>query len=106
MISTPIFTRLLTPAQYGEYNVFQSWMGIITVIVTLNLFYGVFLQGMVKFEHEQKVYASSMQGLTLTLCTFWTVIYFIFQALFQQPVFAQHPANDLYARADLDNGSV
>lgn len=82
VISTPIFTRLLTPAQYGEYNVFQSWMGIITVIVTLNLFYGVFLQGMVKFEHEQKVYASSMQGLTLTLCTFWTVIYFIFRQFF------------------------
>ena len=84
VISTPIFTRLLTTQQYGEYNVFQSWMGIITVIVTLNLFLGVFLQGLVKFEHEAKVYASSMQGLTLALCSFWTVIYFIFHDFFNQ----------------------
>ena len=84
VISTPIFTRLLTTQQYGEYNVFQSWMGIITVIVTLNLFLGVFLQGLVKFEHEAKVYASSMQGLTLALCSFWTVIYFIFHGFFNQ----------------------
>lgn len=84
VISTPIFTRLLTTQQYGEYNVFQSWMGIITVIVTLNLFLGVFLQGLVKFEHEAKVYASSMQGLTLALCSFWTVVYFIFHDFFNQ----------------------
>lgn len=84
VISTPIFTRLLTTQQYGEYNVFQSWMGIITVIVTLNLFYGVFLQGLVKFEHEAKIYASSLQGLTLALCSFWTVIYFIFHDFFNQ----------------------
>ena len=84
VISTPIFTRLLTTQQYGEYNVFQSWMGIITVIVTLNLFYGVFLQGLVKFEHEAKIYASSMQGLTLALCSFWTIVYFIFHDFFNQ----------------------
>ena len=84
VISTPIFTRLLTTQQYGEYNVFQSWMGIITVIVTLNLFLGVFLQGLVKFEHEAKIYASSMQGLTLALCSFWTIVYFIFHDFFNQ----------------------
>lgn len=84
VISTPIFTRLLTPEQYGEYNVFQSWMGIISVLVTLNLFYGVFVQGLVKFEHEAKLYASSMQGLTLTMCSGWTIIYFVFHDFFNQ----------------------
>lgn len=84
VISTPIFTRLMTTEQYGEYNVFQSWMGIITVIITLNLFYGVFLQGLVKFEHEQSIYASSLQGLTLTLCSGWTIIYFIFHSFFNE----------------------
>ena len=84
VISTPIFTRLLTTEQYGEYNVFQSWLGIITVIVTLNISAGVFLQGMVKFEDDAKVYASTMQGLTLTLCSVWTVIYFIFRDFFNQ----------------------
>lgn len=37
-ITTPIFTRLLSTSEYGQYNVFNSWMNIIIVIVTLNLF--------------------------------------------------------------------
>ena len=82
VVSTPIFTRLLTTEQYGEYNVFQSWMGIITVIVTLNLSLGGFLQGVVKFEHEAKVYTSAMQGLNLTLCSVWTAVYFLFHDFF------------------------
>lgn len=84
VISTPVFTRLLSTEQYGEYNVFQSWLGIITVIVTLNMSAGVFLQGMVKFDHDAKVYASTMQGLNLALCTAWTVVYFLFHGFFNE----------------------
>ncbi len=82
-ISTPIFTRLLTTDQYGEYNVFSSWLGIITVIVTLNLSAGVFLQGMVKFDKD-KVYPSAMQGLNLALCSGWTIVYFLFRDFFNE----------------------
>ena len=82
VISTPIFTRLLTTEQYGEYNIYTSWMGILTVIITLNLSLGVFLQGMVKFEKDAKVYASSLQGLSLVLCSGWTIIYFLFHDFF------------------------
>ena len=78
-ISTPLFTRLLTEGQYGEYNVFLSWMSIVSIVITLRLSYGVFMQGLVKFEHDTKIYSSSMQGLSLTLVTAWTIIYFIFR---------------------------
>ena len=37
-ITTPIFTRLLTTDEYGQYGAFNSWLGIITIFVTLNLF--------------------------------------------------------------------
>lgn len=40
-ITTPIFTRILTTAEYGQYSVFNSWMQIITPIVCLNLYAGV-----------------------------------------------------------------
>ena len=66
VISTPIFTRLLSTAEYGQYNVFNSWLGIVTVFVTLQLYSGVFTQGMVKFEDRKYQYASSLQGLCLT----------------------------------------
>lgn len=78
VITTPIFTRLLSTAEYGQYNVFNSWLGIITIFVSLNLSYGVYGQGLVKFEDEEKAFASSMQGLTIILVAGWTIAYFLF----------------------------
>lgn len=76
-ITTPIFTRILTTSEYGQYSVFSSWMAIITPIVSLNLFSGVYSQGVVKFESDRKRFSSSLQGLTLTMIVIWTVIYMI-----------------------------
>ena len=77
-ITTPIFTRLLSTTEYGQFNVFQSWLGILIVIVTLNLYAGVYTSGLVKFEDRRKEYSSALQGLTLTLVVAWTVIYILF----------------------------
>lgn len=77
-ITTPIFTRLLTTTEYGQYSVFNSWMNIATVFVSLNLSSGVFTQGLVKFEGTRKRFVSSFQGLCLTLVLVWTVIYLLF----------------------------
>lgn len=74
-ITTPIFTRILTTAEYGQYNVFNSWMGIISVIVTLNLSSGVYVQGLVKFEDRRNQYSSTLQGLTVSLVCIWLVVY-------------------------------
>jgi O-antigen/teichoic acid export membrane protein len=78
-VTTPVFTRLLSTEEYGQYNVFNSWMNIITVFVTLNLSYGVYAQGLVKFEEEKKLFTSSLQGLTLFLVVVWTVVYLLFR---------------------------
>ena len=83
-ITTPIFTRLLTTEEYGQYGAFNSWLGIITIFVTLNLFYGVYTQGLVKFEEERAVYSSSLQGLTLTLCLCWTAVYLVFRGFWNR----------------------
>jgi O-antigen/teichoic acid export membrane protein len=80
VITTPIFTRILTTEEYGQYNVFSSWLSIVQVIVTLDICYGIYTQGLVKFSEERDVYSSSLQGLTLTLVTIWTVVYLVFQS--------------------------
>lgn len=78
-VSTPIFTRLLSTAEYGQYNVFNSWLGIITIFVTLNLSAGVYTQGLVKFDKDNKILSSSLQGLTLFSVVVWTVVYLLFR---------------------------
>lgn len=79
IITTPIFTRLMSSAEYGSYNVFNSWANIIGIIVSFQLSYGVYTQGLVKYDTERKAYASSLQTLSLVLCSIWTCVYLIFR---------------------------
>ena len=78
VITTPIFTRLMATEDYGQYGVFNAWLDIVSIFVTLRLYYGVFVQGLVKFSDDKARYASSMQGLALLLSTFWTIVYLSF----------------------------
>lgn len=78
-ISTPIFTRLMDTSEYGEYNVFQSWLNIIMIFATLNLFSGVFMRGLIKFKDDREVFTSSIQGLTTTLVVITFISYVVFK---------------------------
>ena len=76
IITTPIFTRLLTEAEYGEYGVFISWMGILSCFVTMYIFSGLYPQAIVKYSKKKDEYSSGMQGFTLTLVLIWCLIYY------------------------------
>ncbi len=84
VITTPVFTRLLSTEEYGQYSVFNSWLNILTVVVTLRLCNSVYMQGLIKFESKRKEYSSSLQGLTLFLVLIWSSIYFIFHDFWNQ----------------------
>lgn len=79
VITTPIFTRILTTAEYGQFSVFNSWLSIISVLVTMQLAAGVYTMGIVKFREEEQIFTSSLQGLNLTLCLIWTAVYLLFR---------------------------
>lgn len=79
VITTPIFTRILSPEEYGQFGVFNSWLSIVTVFVTFQLAAGVYTMGIVKFKEEEKVFTSSLQGLNFVLCVVWTGIYLLFK---------------------------
>lgn len=78
-ISTPIFTRLMSTTEYGEYNVVYSWLNIIMIFATLNLFSGVFMRGLIKFKDDREVFTSSIQGLTTTLVIVTFILYVVFK---------------------------
>lgn len=82
IIGTPIFTRIMTQGEYGITTVFQSWMNILTVIVTLNLSYGVFNKGIFKYKDRRDEYTASMQGLNTCLAILFFFIFLIFQNKF------------------------
>lgn len=82
VITTPIFTRLLSSTDYGEYSVFVSWQGILAALIIITLPYGVFEQGLIKFSEKRKTFTSSLLGLMTTMVLIGFVLYFIFHNFF------------------------
>ena len=77
ILSTPIFTRIMTKEEYGVYSVYQSWYGIISIFATLNLYAGVYNNGMTMFPEDRKRYTSSLQGLSTTITIVLFFVYLI-----------------------------
>lgn len=83
-ITLPLFTRLLTQEQYGQYTIYTSWSGMLSIVLTLNLAYGSFSTAMVKFEDRRDEYISSVQGICLLLSAVFLVIYLPFSKMWNQ----------------------
>ncbi len=59
-LSTPIYTRMLSPAQYGEVRVYESWLLMFAPIVALNLYR---CSDQVKFEFGREKYYSAISSI-------------------------------------------
>ena len=79
MITLPIFTRLMSTEQYGQFNVYNSWLQIFTIFVTLRLNYAVFNKGMSKFKEDRDGYTSTMQTITFLLAAALFAVYLVFR---------------------------
>lgn len=58
-ITTPVFTRLLTTNQYGEFSNFTSWISIVLVLATLDLTTSV-ARAKYDFDERMDQYISSI----------------------------------------------
>ncbi|HAP9268534.1 TPA: oligosaccharide flippase family protein, partial [Enterococcus faecium] len=72
MITTPIFTRVLSTEQYGLYSTYLSWESLLLMITSLSLFKAM-MNLYVKYDNQEHI-LSTVSGLTLVLTIFWFVI--------------------------------
>lgn len=72
-ITTPIFTRIMTHADFGMYNNFTSWMSTFSIFLTLNLD-STFISARYDFQKDFDRYILS----TLTLSSVWTIAFIVF----------------------------
>ncbi len=77
LLTTPIFTRLLSSEQYGRFSVYQSWYAIISIVATLNLFAGVYNNGLTKYPDKRDELTASFQGLSTTVTAILLLVYLI-----------------------------
>lgn len=78
LITVPIFTRMLSQEQYGQYSAYLSWLQIFTIICTFRLDFAVFNKAMSKFKMQRDRYTSAMQGLTSCLTLACFCVYLVF----------------------------
>ena len=71
-ITVPIFTRLLTKAEFGLYNNFTSWLSIFNILITLSLEASL-ISARFDFEEDFDGYILSMFGLNAVSCGVWFV---------------------------------
>lgn len=59
-ICSPIYTRVLSPNEFGEVSVFLSWFSLIGIIAMFCLSFGVFNNGMLDYEDDRNIFTFSM----------------------------------------------
>ena len=66
LISTPIFTRLLTTEEFGYFSAYASWVNLLVVFFTLNLTFSI---GRAKIDYSDKLdsYIGSIQLLSILI---------------------------------------
>ena len=77
-ISTPIFTRIMSVTEYGQYSVFLSWSSIIGLFVTINAAGGVINNGLAKYDDKQEKFIASLQGIASVSIIVSFIIYMVF----------------------------
>lgn len=84
VLTTPVFTRIMTQEEFGITNTYNSWRSILMIFTSLNLSYGVFNNAMVKHEDSRTrdEYVSSMQGLYCLI----TITFFAIYLIFSKPI--------------------
>ena len=63
VVGTPIFTRLLTPAEYGVFPHYMTYFSLFSAIATLELSGSVILRGMQRFANGRDRLVSGAVGL-------------------------------------------
>ena len=73
-IFTPIFTRALTPEEYGLYPLYVSFMSLFTIVITLELSGNIIYRGLSKYRGREDEFISSTLGIVCSLFVSVTIL--------------------------------
>lgn len=80
MITTPIYTRILSPYDYGIISTYNTWYGILSVIFTLSIASNFFNKGLVEYFDDRDNFVGNMTVLTASLVAFGFGVITIFKS--------------------------
>lgn len=77
LLSTPIFTRVMTTNEYGTFTIFQSWYNIILIFTSLNIFLSGYTKGLLDYRDNVDEFTSSSSALVIVITCGWGLVYLI-----------------------------
>lgn len=78
LLTTPIFTRILTKTEYGQISLYNSWFEIIGILSSLKIYESVFTRDLVNNPEHQKETVSSYQVISNIFIFFGFIIFLTF----------------------------
>lgn len=78
-LTTPIFTRLLTPEEYALTPLYYTWLSVFTTLATLDLTGSILLSGLARHRKEGEKFLASATSLTLSVVSLVFLLTLIFQ---------------------------
>ncbi|MCI8566631.1 MAG: oligosaccharide flippase family protein [Lachnospiraceae bacterium] len=76
-LTTPIFTRLISQADFGDFNNFSSWLQILIVFVSLNL-ESTLVSAKFDYKNRFDNYITSVLALSILSATIWLIVLNVF----------------------------
>ena len=90
-LTTPIFTRLLSGAEYGTVAVYNSWYAIVRVFASMTLIFpGILNVGLYDHSENRWKYLSSMLGITSLCSVALGLVYALCPGVFQSLLGLDH----------------
>ena len=77
LLTTPIFTRMLSEEEYGTFALFQSWYAILIIFTSFNLFLAGYTKGLLLYKGNEDEFTASSLMQTTCLTLSGALIYFI-----------------------------
>lgn len=84
VLVVPIYTRVMSVEQYGQYAVYLSWHDVISIFVTLNMWNYLINNVMAKYPETKDKVFSAIQGLSTTVTLCFCGIYLLFSNIWQK----------------------
>lgn len=77
LLSTPIFTRLMSTSEFGIYTIYQSWYSILVIFTSLGLYNSIYNNVLTKYPESSAKATSSMLGLSASITSILGIIFLL-----------------------------
>ncbi|MBR4455312.1 MAG: oligosaccharide flippase family protein [Solobacterium sp.] len=77
LVTTPVFTRILTQEEFGIYNQYSSWLAILSILITLNLPSETYLRGLTDHEQDENAFTSIMLGESIAIFCIFLLLFLL-----------------------------